>query len=129
MLPANDLEYLAANAPGHSITLEGGMICVVIPHFQLPDGLSVREADLLLRLFPGYPDIPPDMWWFSPAIFGPNGAAIVCTQLTEIYLARSWQRWSRHLSPGQWRSGLDSIESYLAIVRRELTAASGRAAA
>jgi hypothetical protein len=129
MLPANDIEYLNAAAPGHRISTEGGMICVVIPAFRLPVGLSVQAADLLLRLFPGYPDIPPDMWWFSPAILGPNGTAIQCTQLTEIYLGRQWQRWSRHLPPGQWRSGVDSLESYLALVRRELDAGSGRAAA
>ena len=129
MLPANDIDYLKAVAPGYRISSEAGMICVVIPAFQLPPGLSIGVADLLLRLFPGYPDIPPDMWWFSPAIFGPNGAVIQCTQSMEIYLGRQWQRWSRHLPAGQWCSGVDSLESYLALVRRELNAARGRAAA
>jgi hypothetical protein len=129
MLPANDIEYLVAGAPGHSVSAEAGMTCVVIPAFRLPVGLSIQAADLLLRLSPGYPDIPPDMWWFAPAIFGPNGAAIPCTQSIEVYLGRQWQRWSRHLQPGQWRSGVDSLESYLALVRRELDIGAGRAAA
>lgn len=128
MLPSNDIEFLKEIAPGHSISSEGGMVCVVMPSFQLPVGLSVQAADLLLRLSRGYPDIPPDMWWFAPAIFGPNGAVIQCTQSIEMYLGRQWQRWSRHLMPGQWRSNVDSLESYLALVRRELDLAAGRAA-
>jgi hypothetical protein len=129
MLPANDLEYLKALSPGHRLASEAGMICVVIPAFPLPPGLSVGAADLLLRLVPGYPDVPPDMWWFSPAIYGPNRAIIPATQAMEIHLGRQWQRWSRHLLPGQWRSGIDSLESYVSLVRRELAASTGRAAA
>ena len=39
----------------------------------------------------------------------------------EHYLGRSWQRWSRHLLPGQWRSGVDGVESYLVLIRQDLT--------
>ena len=31
-----------------------------------------------------------------------------------------WQRWSRHFSHGQWRPGIDGLESYLALIRRDL---------
>jgi hypothetical protein len=129
MIPENDLAYLRACFPAHTISLDGGMICVVIPGFPVPAGLSVQSTDLLLRLSTGYPDIPPDMWWFSPAVCRPNGPAIPQTQVSEIYLGRQWQRWSRHIAPGQWRSGVDSIESYLALVRKELDAGAGKIAA
>jgi hypothetical protein len=129
MLPETDLEHLSARAPGHEISNEGGMICVMIPNFQLPDGFGRSVSDLLLRLSPGYPDIPPDMWWFSPPVSRRDGAPIPATQMVESHLGRQWQRWSRHFRPGQWRSGIDSLESYLALVRKELQAAApGRAA-
>jgi hypothetical protein len=129
MLPPIDQEYLQARAPGHTVSLEGGMIAIVIPSFPLPNGLTNSTADLLLRLAPGYPDVPPDMWWFAPAIQRTDGQVIPATESQEIHLGRTWQRWSRHLNPGQWRSGVDSIESYLALVRKELeTAARARAA-
>jgi len=96
------------------------MICVLIPNFPLPPGLDRQAADLLLRLAPGYPDVPPDMWWFDPAIRRKDGVEIPATQVKENHLGRQWQRWSRHFAQGQWKSGLDSVESYIALVRKEL---------
>lgn len=127
MLPPNDVDYLEARAPGHAVSNEAGMTCVLLPAFPLPDGLDCAHSDLLLRLSPGYPDVPPDMWWFNPPIRLRNGGEILATQVRERHLGRDWQRWSRHLSPGQWRSGVDSLESYLALVRRELDAAASKA--
>jgi hypothetical protein len=129
MLPPNDMEYLLARAPGHTVTVEAGLTCVVIPGFLLGGGFVEARSDLLLRLAPGYPDVPPDMWWFSPAVVRVDRVAIAATQVMEPHLGRTWQRWSRHLGPGQWRSGIDSLESYFAIVRRELSAAGPKAAA
>lgn len=129
MLPPIDQEYLQARAPGHAVSLDGGMIAIVIPSFPLPTGFTATAADLLLRLAPGYPDVQPDMWWFEPAVRRTDGQVIPATESQESYLGRVWQRWSRHLNPGQWRSGIDSLESYLALVRRELeSAARARAA-
>jgi Prokaryotic E2 family E len=129
MLPPIDQDYLQARAPGCAVSLDSGMICVVIPSFPLPAGFTTASADILLRLSPGYPDVPPDMWWFTPAIRRTDGREIPATQLQESHLGRVWQRWSRHLSPRQWRSGIDSIESYLALVRKELEAAARSQAA
>ena len=120
MLPPIDQEYLQARAPGHVISLDGGMVAIVIPSFPVPKGLTTTAADLLLRLASGYPDMQPDMWWFEPAVRRTDGQTIPATELQETYLGRTWQRWSRHLNPGQWRSGVDSLESYLALVRTEL---------
>jgi Prokaryotic E2 family E len=129
MLPPNDMAYLKERAPGHVISADAGMTCVLIPRFSLGLGFDISHSDLLLRLAAGYPDVPPDMWWFGPPINRADGAPIVATQSREHHMGREWQRWSRHLAAGQWRSGVDSIESYLAIVRRELATAAGRAAA
>lgn len=129
MLPPNDAEYLRDHFPGHTVQLLGGMTCVILPAFPLGPGFDRTTADLLLRLAPGYPDVQPDMWWFSPAVRRVDGREIPATQITETHFNRPWQRWSRHLSRGQWRSGTDSLESYLSLVHRELAAASPKAAA
>jgi hypothetical protein len=123
MLPAIDHDYLASRYPGHNVVPDAGLIAVVVPSFTLPRGFTEEAADLLLRLQPGYPDVPPDMWWFSPAIVRIDGVGIAATQVSEVYLGRTWQRWSRHLNPGQWKSGIDTLESFLALVSGQLRAA------
>lgn len=120
MLPPVDAQYLAERGIAHSLTTEAAMQCLVLPSFPLPLGYDRATSDLLLRLHAGYPDVPPDMWWFDPTIRRADGKPIPQTELIEHYLGRSWQRWSRHLSAGQWRSGVDGVESYLALIRREL---------
>ncbi|WP_436298796.1 E2/UBC family protein [Variovorax paradoxus] len=99
---------------------EANMTCIVFPAFTLEPGLNVASADLLIRLSPGFPDVPPDMWWFSPAVSRLDGRPIPATEHVEMHLGRIWQRWSRHLSPGQWQSGTDCLETFLAMIRREI---------
>ena len=120
MLPALDTAFLTERCVEYSISVEGGMICVVVHRWRLPTGYNVQEADLLVRLPMGYPDVPPDMWWLSPAVLRADGCKIPATQVTEHHLGRSWQRWSRHLGAEQWRSGVDGIGSFFALIREEL---------
>ncbi len=129
MLPPNDQGYLDERFPGCSVTNDGGMIAVVVPGFPLPAGFTTGRADLLLRLSPGYPDVHPDMWWFEPYVVRVDGRPIPATDAREQHLGRTWQRWSRHLNPGQWRTGIDSLESYLSLVRSELKSAAQSLAA
>lgn len=123
MLPNEDRALLSRIFPGFSDQAENQMRCVVLPGFRLPEGLTEPASDLLLRLAPGYPDIPPDMWWFSPAVCRIDGRGIPQADVQEQHLGRIWQRWSRHLTPGTWRPGIDGLEVYLALVRRELRTA------
>lgn len=119
-LPAYDVDYLGAWAAGHRLAADANMTCVILPGFALPPGYDRAQSDLLLRLNAGYPDIPPDMWWFDPAIRLVTGQPIQAADLVENYFGRPWQRWSRHLAAGQWRSGVDSLETFVALIRREL---------
>lgn len=120
MLPPNDSQYLSDRQIPYTLATEAGMQCITLPVFALPEGYDRANSDLLLRLHLGYPDIPPDMWWFDPPIRPANGRVIPATELIEHYLGRSWQRWSRHLPAGQWKSGIDGIESYLALIKQDL---------
>lgn len=119
-LPKTDLDYLHDRGIAYTVSVEAGMLCIVLPAFVLPDGYDRRSADLLVRLSTGYPDIPPDMWWFEPAIQLGNGVPIQATEVREDYLGRTWQRWSRHFQADQWQSGIDGLHSYLALISREV---------
>ena len=123
MLPSDEREYLQTEFPDFFERIENQMICIIIANFPVPTGLTPAESDLLLRLAAGYPDVSPDMWWFDPPVLRPDGKAIPQTQVQEQHLGRKWQRWSRHLDQGLWRPGVDSLASYLTLVRRELDAA------
>ena len=129
MLPPTDTSFLAERGIAHSIHVDGGMTCVIFPGWRVPVGYRQSETDLLLRLAPGYPDLPPDMWWCEPALVLLDGTAPEATQVTESYLGRNWQRWSRHfMQPGQWKPGVDGLQSYLARVRAEMTRSARRTA-
>ena len=119
-LPEIDAAYLGERGITHGIVVDSGMTCVVVSQWPLPRGFDRDESDLLIRLSPGYPDVPPDMWWFSPPVHLANGQDLPATNAVEAYLGRSWQRWSRHFSGGQWQSGVDGLESFLALIRQNL---------
>jgi hypothetical protein len=119
-LPDSDLIYLQERQLAYEVVDESGMTCVVISDFDLPAGYDKPAANLLLRLPAGYPDLAPDMWWFEPAVRTDDGRVIPATEVIEQHLGRTWQRWSRHFQPGQWQSGTDGLESYVALIRREI---------
>ena len=116
MLPSDDRDYLAQRFPAFAESVEDGMLCLVLPNYSPPPGLAPDRADLLLRLSPNYPDVPPDMWWFHPAVTRLDGGTIPNTDVTEQHLGKAWQRWSRHLGEHQWRPGADCLRTYLAIL-------------
>ena len=119
-IPEVDIVFLSERAITHEIVVESGMTCIVLPEWPLPEGFDRPAADLLVRLTPGYPDVPPDMWWFDPAVLKADGQALPATNVREHYLGRTWQRWSRHFSGAQWKSGVDCLESYLALIRQDM---------
>jgi Prokaryotic E2 family E len=122
MLPSVDTAFLEGRFGGgnFTITADAGYTCVVVPGFSLPEGYNSSQADLLLRLQNGYPDCQPDMWWFSPAVLKTDNTVIPNTDTTEQHLGRGWQRWSRHLPPGAWRPGIDGLESFFALLCKDL---------
>ena len=116
----SDIAYLNERGIAHEIVLERGMTCVVLAQWPLPSGFDRVAADLLVRLSPGYPDVSPDMWWFSPPVHLVNGEALPATNVVETHLGRRWQRWSRHFRSGQWQSGVDGLGSFLTLIRQNL---------
>jgi hypothetical protein len=121
MLRPADEEFLARLGLEYEVASDGGLIAVVIKRWPLPSGYEPTEVDLLLRLPPGFPDIQPDMYWCDPPVrVATTGAYPQGAELFEQHLGRQWQRFSRHLPPGAWQPGRDSLESYLALIRTQL---------
>ena len=119
-IPEDELESLKGDGLEYSIVPEGGMTCLVVRKFALPGGYNRTESDLLLRLPAGFPDTPPDMWWFSPPVRRKDGKGIQATEVVEHYMGKSWQRWSRHFAdPSAWKAGRSGVESYLSIIRKD----------
>jgi hypothetical protein len=99
---------------------EGGFHCVVIRELPLPPGYGQSTTNLLLRLPPGFPDASPDMWWCDPPVrLASSGAFPRGAELMETHLGRTWQRFSRHFQPGQWRSGESGLATFVAVIRRD----------
>ena len=123
MLPDADREYLERSGIAYRVFEADGMLNVELLDFPMPDGLNARSASVLFRLSANYPDTPPDMWWIIPHLTPVNGRTIPATEVIETIDGRSWQRWSRHLDPTAWRSGIDGLESYVRLLRTELSSA------
>jgi hypothetical protein len=122
VLRKEDQSFLDSLGYSRTVEVADGFVNVVLTDFPTP-GLDQRHVDLLLRLPFGFPDATPDMFWVAPALTA-HGAAIPGTEQTQNHLGRSWQRWSRHIG-GQWRPGVDNLETYLAYVRRALAMSGG----
>lgn len=120
-LPEPDIVFLNTLGIAFEVSVEAKMTCVVLKEWQLPPGFDHDSTDLLIRLNPGYPDVQPDMWWFDPPVHLEDGQPLRATNAVEVHLGRSWQRWSRHFPPGQWQPGVDGLESYLALIRSDLS--------
>lgn len=119
-LPASDTEYLAQRGWNYEVIVDSNMTCIIVKSYLLPAGYDRPMSDLLLRLSAGYPDVAPDMWWFNPGIKLADGRIVQATEVVEPHLGRTWQRWSRHFQVAQWQSGIDGLESFFALIGREL---------
>lgn len=122
-LPDCDQEFLQRAGIAYRVFEDSDMLNVELIDFSLPPGLTAPSANVLFRLSPSYPDVAPDMWWVIPQLGRAGGGGIPATESIELYDGRQWQRWSRHLDPGAWRSGIDGLESYVRLLRNELGSA------
>lgn len=85
---------------------------VIFDGFHVPDGYSVSEAWVALRIPPAYPDLQIDMAYFFPHLSRVDGKPINNLSGLDID-GRNWQQWSRHRGAGQWRPDIDNIETHL----------------
>lgn len=125
-LPELEREYLLEKGIAFREVASGGQNGLILPNWPLPVGRYTRtHSDLLVLLPSGFPDVPPDMWYFEPAVLlAPHGQEARQTQYSIPFETRTWQRWSRHFPPSEWRMGKDGIHTFLKRVEHALSIAS-----
>lgn len=120
MLTPADNAFLEGLGQTITVTEEDGWTLLVVHRWVLPLGYAPASSDLMLRIAPGYPDMPLDMWYFGPDVTRADGQPIPNTEAHETFGGQVWQRWSRHLAPGEWTPGVDGLEGYFARIRADL---------
>ena len=120
-LPEDDRKWLDATGWTYSEVEEVNKRGVIVAAFALPPGkFQVDRADILVQIPLGYPDTNLDMFWCEPVLhLVPSGRQPNATN-PELHFGRTWQRWSRHYKPGQWRPGIDDLGSHRNVVLEAL---------
>lgn len=121
-LQESDREYLASKGYEYKEHYDGVRNGLIIENFTIiPAGkFNLPLARLLIIVPRGYPDVAPDMFYFSPALLlVSSGSYPSAADVFESYFGANWQRWSRHSTPDAWRAGIDGIGSY---IQRVITA-------
>ncbi len=122
-LPQEDLDYLQAKGFSFEECVDGNSKGIVIRNWNLPEGLyDVEQADILILIPSGYPDIRPDMFHLIPWIKLTNGNKYPkAADQSVVFKGESWQRWSRHCD--DWRPGIDGIRTMVKRVEHALLVA------
>lgn len=70
-LPQRDRKYLEDKKIQYREMNDGARNGLIIDHFIFGQNgkFNIEEASLLIFIPPGYPDVPPDMFYFSPDVF------------------------------------------------------------
>jgi hypothetical protein len=118
-LPEADRDYLDAKGFHYEQKTIAQINGLIIRNWKLPEGkYNKLFTDLLILIPKGYPDVHPDMWYFYPHILLlPNNRPAKATESQYNFDGIIWQRWSRHMAAGDWRSGVDGIHSFLQKVK------------
>jgi len=93
-----------------------GWTFLVVRDFPLPEVYVPNKVSLLVKLPPLFPEAAPDMFWVSPQVKIASGASPQGTS-SEALLGKEWQRFSWHLRPGAWHSGLSTLRDFIRCVR------------
>jgi hypothetical protein len=101
---------------------QGGRGLLLIPEYAVNAGKYDRDStDLLIHIPPQYNMAQLDMWYVDPPLkLKSNGDFPDRAATMENYLDRTWQRFSRHLPSGAWRSGIDGLPMFFTFINREL---------
>jgi len=124
-LPNTDREWLEAMGWTYEEVTEASKRGVIVRGFLLPLGkFQIERASILVQIPQGYPDASLDMFWCEPALQLIPSRKQPNATVSETHFGTSWQRWSRHYKPGQWRPGIDDLSSHFGVISAELRKAS-----
>jgi hypothetical protein len=124
-LPMKDRFYLDSKDFQYREISDGANNGLIIDNFTIDrTKFNLEVASLLIILPKGYSDVPPDMFYFTPALKLNNSNSFPAQADVFVdYFQINWQRWSRHSDANNWRIGVDGIESYLQRVTTALKTA------
>lgn len=121
-LPKRDSDFLTERGyQWECVPDPAGSECVVIRGLDVSGGgFTPAATDVMIRIPAQFPLTALDMWYCDPPIrIAQTGQLARASEVTENYVGRNWQRFSRHLN-GKWRPGIDSLRSYFVLIQREL---------
>lgn len=117
LIPEEDTAFLKEKGFEYELAQAGTEIHLIIHHFPF-ERYVPKEADLLIRLFLGYPQTAVDMFFTVPDIKLPSGGFPQSCESHPVIGNKPWQQWSRHIN---WRSGTDNLRTFLAAVVAEIS--------
>lgn len=122
-LPKTDVAYLESKGISYEEVEENGRKAIILRAFGLPPArFDANRADILIMLPPGYPDVPPDMFYLLPWVRLRDGNRYPkAADQSFGFKGKNWQRWSRHNN--EWRPNVDGIWTMLKRVATALQVA------
>jgi hypothetical protein len=122
-LPKTDVAYLEEKGIAYEEVEENRQKAIILRAFGLPPArFDASQADILIVLPPGYPDVPPDMFYLLPWVRLRAGNRYPkAADQPFAFKGKNWQRWSRHNN--EWRPNVDGIWTMLKRVATALQAA------
>lgn len=119
-LPEVDEEFLRDKEYQWELQQAGNEQLLIFRNYSLPASkYTPHVVDLLVKIPAGYPVTNPDMFFIAQNVLKVDGTTPQSVTQTAIN-GGTWHQWSRHYPPNTWRSGIDSLESYMLVVRKEL---------
>ena len=122
-LPEDDEEFLKELGYDWQLHPDGDEAgFLVIEGFDVSGGgFSPGTSNLLVRIPAKYPLPKLDMWYCFPAIrLTSTGSYPDRADVFENFVGLTWQRFSRHLSDGSWKAGVDGLRTYFRFILKEL---------
>lgn len=118
-LPEEDTDFLNTSGFLWEALAENGYMWVLLHNYPVPEGYQTKSCTVALMIAPTYPAAEIDMAYFHPHLVKTSGKTINATSFQTIG-GNSFQRWSRHRLPGEWKPGVDSIATHLLLVNNWL---------
>jgi hypothetical protein len=133
-LPEDDQDFLRKKAIAHHFHSEGQgetlRRAIELIDFDVPPNLYKRDpagplvpatkSNILVLIPKGYATTRLDSWYARPALLLADGNFPNCAGGQADMFGNTWQFWSRHLDPSEWRDGVDGLETYLQYIRSGL---------
>lgn len=115
-LLTDDEMFLNKAYPDWETLQVGNTGWILLNEFKLPMGYNLEDATVAFMMPTSYPTTEFDMMYFFPALQRKDGNPIGALS-TQALDGKTFQRWSRHRNPGEWRSGIDNLETHVLSVQ------------